>query len=255
VAVDAPNPVAAGTYHVGIIATNQGRTETGTVTVVVENDKPTAKAPSGALTTGRLATSTVPVTVSWPAGSDPTSGIGGYETQASLAGAAAWTGTVATGATVRSATRSVAFGKSTDLRVRARDGAGNFSPWVASTVPVRPVIVNERTSSVKYSSGWTNTSNSLAYAKTLKSASRTGATATYKFTGRGIGVAFTTGPSRGSVAVYVDGVLIKNVSLKASKSASRQILFARAFANGAHTIKVRSRTKSMVQIDAFIVAK
>ena len=129
IAVVAPDPVPAGTYRVGIAATNQGRTETGTVTVVVDNDKPTVGAPYANLRPGTLGTSTVPVTLAWPFGSDPTSWVASYEAETSLAGGS-WTGHTSVGATTRTLLRTAALGRSTKVRVRARDGAGNIGNYV-----------------------------------------------------------------------------------------------------------------------------
>ena len=46
-----------------------------------------------------------------------------------------WTGTIVTSGSVRSVVRNLAFGSSYQFRVRARDAAGNWSTWAATSVP------------------------------------------------------------------------------------------------------------------------
>ncbi len=255
ISVKVPSSVSSGTYRVGVSATNQGRTETGTVTVVVESDKPTVPAPVGVLRTGRLNTSTVPISISWPAGSDRTSGVGGYQFEASVDGAA-WSGLTWASVSTRTLTRSLRFAHSTDLRVRARDNAGNYGDWVPTANPVRPSVVDDRSGAVAYTGSWSRTASSAAYARSLHSARYTGATASYTFTGRGAGVVFQTGKLAGSVDVYVDGVLAKTaLSLRATATHGRQILFATSLGYGKHTIKVRTRNLSLVQLDGFIAVR
>ncbi len=254
IAVVAPDPVPAGTYRVGIAATNQGRTETGTVTVVVDNDKPTVGAPYANLRPGTLGTSTVPVTLAWPFGSDPTSWVASYEAETSLAGGS-WTGHTSVGATTRTLLRTAALGRSTKVRVRARDGAGNIGNYVESTVPVLPVVVDERSSAVKYHGTWKATTSSSAYGRTLRGASTKGATATFTFTGRAVGVVFPTAWSRGSVEIWVDGHLTNLVYLRTSASRSRQIKATRLLTYGPHTVVVRTRGSMLVQLDGFVVLK
>ena len=56
-----PKPTRAGTYHINIGATNQGRIQSTTATVVVENDLPSAKAAAVTfLAKGKTGTSSLP---------------------------------------------------------------------------------------------------------------------------------------------------------------------------------------------------
>ena len=253
IAVDVPDPVPAGTYHVGISATSQGRTDSGTVTVVVDNDKPTVGTPYASLRKGTLGTSTVPVTLAWPFGSDPTSWVGKYEVETRLDGGA-WAGHATTAATTRAVNRTAALARTTTIRVRATDGAGNIGDWTESGA-VRPTVVDERSSAVTYHGTWAKTTSSSAYAHTLRGAKQKGATATFTFTGRGVGVVFPTAWSRGSAEIWVDGVLTNVVYLRTSASLSRRILVTRSMASGTHTVMVKTRGSMLVQLDGFIVLK
>ncbi len=86
-------------------ATNQGRTDYVNVPVTVVADDPTAGAPVGYLTYGVQLGSTVQVRVAWPAATDPSSTIAGYEVQTSINGGT-YGYTVATSASVREVLRS-----------------------------------------------------------------------------------------------------------------------------------------------------
>jgi len=253
ITVHAPDPVPAGTYRVGISATSMGRTDTGTVTVVVDNDKPSVGAPYANLRAGSLGSSSVPVTLAWPFGSDPTSWVGKYEVETRL-DSGAWTGHATTSATTRAITRTAALNRITTIRVRATDGAGNVGNWVQSP-GLRPTVVDERSSAVRYTGTWKATTSSSAYGRTLRGTTTKGATATLSFTGRSVGVVFPTAWSRGSVEIWVDGALTNVVYLRTKASHSRQIMMFRLLNNGTHSVVVKTRGSMLVQLDGFVVIK
>ncbi len=88
---------------------------TTTLTVNVVEDDPTAKAPVASLELGsKMMLNAVLVDVTWPAATDPTSPIAGYEVQRSVGGAA-WGPTVALAASQRSATFIAGFNTTVPL--------------------------------------------------------------------------------------------------------------------------------------------
>ena len=90
-----PEGHAEGRYEIGVRATNQGRTATPSVPVDVVTDVPTARAPVVSLASGgTMGMTDSRVTVSWPAATDPSSAIAGYELQTSVDGGA-WARTLA----------------------------------------------------------------------------------------------------------------------------------------------------------------
>ena len=90
---DRPDVGAAGTYEFTITGTNQGRTASIVAEVTVGRDLPTALAPTSARvkTNVALNATSAPTVISWPAASDLSSTIAGYEFQWSRDGGA-WTG-------------------------------------------------------------------------------------------------------------------------------------------------------------------
>ena len=153
--VTAPPSVAAGTYEFTITGTNQGRSASIVAEVTVGRDLPTALAPD--LGPGederRPQRQLRAHVITWPAASDLSSSIAGYESQWSRDGGD-WTGTLATSASVRTVVRNLAFNSSYQFRVRARDAAGNWSTWAATSVPYRVTHTSDRSPSVRYSSSW-----------------------------------------------------------------------------------------------------
>jgi hypothetical protein len=78
----------------------------------------------------------------------------------------------------------------------------------------------------------------------------------YRFTGSSIGWIAAKGPTRGSAAVYVDGVYAGTVSLYSSTTTTRVVAFARNFgANGTHTLRIvvsGTAGHPRVDVDAFV---
>ena len=93
--VTVPKGTPAGSYSIGVRGTNQGRNVVLNLPVTVVSDDPTATIPYGAIQVG-VATghSWANVRVLWPAATDPTSPIAGYELQRSQDGGP-WGATIA----------------------------------------------------------------------------------------------------------------------------------------------------------------
>ena len=101
-----------------------------------------------------MATSALPTRVAWPAATDPSSPINGYEVQVSVNGGA-WANTLATTSAQREVVYPLAFDTTYKFRVRALDTAGNWGTWVESAITTRVHPYDDRSSSVVRSSGWT----------------------------------------------------------------------------------------------------
>jgi hypothetical protein len=251
-----PKPTPSGTYHITVTGTNQNRSEATTVNIVVENDLPIAKAAVASIvTTSQVGSTTAPVTLAWPSATDATSAIAGYEVQLRKNGGA-WGSTTSTKPSVRSLTKTLAFDASYDIRVRARDGAGNWSQWVQTPSSFHATVVDDRRTSIAYSASWVKTTSTPAIGDTLRLSRSLGAKINYTFTGRGISVVAPTGAGRASLAVRIDGTLVKTVSLKTSSTHHRRVVFTTAFASsGTHQITLEIVTSGSAQLDAFVVAK
>jgi subtilisin len=249
--VQVPPSTPAGSYMVQVSGTEHGRTRTFSRSIVVENDQPTAAPPTVALLQGASFNQlTAAVRVSWPAASDPSSPIVGYQHQMSVDGGA-WGATGST-ATVRSIEVRLSAGKAYRFRVRARDEAGNWSPW-AEGAAIRVGAVQDSSTAVRYSAGWTRIANSYASGGTLTYGSKAGATARVTLTGRQVALVAPVGSTRGTARIYVNGVHVANVSLYSATSVSRRVVWVGTFAtSAARTIEVRLYGGKRVDIDAFL---
>ncbi len=257
--VTIPLGTSPGQYILRVNGTNQGRTDYVNVPITVVSDDPTASPPVAYLKYGVRLTSTVVVRVAWPAATDPSSTIGAYQVETSLDGGA-YGSTVTLGGDVHELIRTVALGGSSyRFRVRAQDTAGNWSPWATAVSPTRVYVVDDRSSSIVYSGSWSRILYRYAQAGTITRSSQVGAKATMRFTGRGVAIVAPRNLYRGSIDVYLDGVFVKTLILRATPSVSRQVIIARAWTSvGTHTIQIRIRggnAYNLVDLDAFLVDK
>lgn len=251
-----PNPTHAGTYHIDVTASNQGRVLSTRATVVVENDLPTAKAATVAFVAkARTGTGSIPAVVTWSAATDKTSAIAGYEVQFRK-NAGAWFTVKSTSGTVHSFARSLAFNATYEVRVRARDAADNWSPWAQTPAPFRASLIDDRHSSVKYTTSWVKTTSSGAIARTLHRSTSLHAKINYTFTGRAISAVGPLGPGRAKVRVSIDGVYQATVDLRRSGTYHRRMFYTKAFtSSGTHRITLEIVSSGRVQLDAFVVLK
>ena len=221
-----------------------------------------SKATTVALRTGTAlssaaATSAVPVVLSWLAADEALgSGLDHYTLERKV-NTGAWTGVaLATPLTVSLATTMPSSG-TVAYRVTAYDAAGNST--VSATATLTPRITQQTSTLVKWAGTWTLYKAASLSGGSDKYAKAKGATATYVFTGRSIGVVAMKGTGRGSVKVYLDGVLKATVSLYRASSQYRVVVWQQAFAaSGKHTVKlvvVGTAGRPRVDVDAFVVVK
>ena len=219
---------------------------------------PTAFAPNTqVLTVGSvLGTSAVSATIGWPVATDDASGIASYDLQQQINGGA-WT-TVLSGTTVRSVARALTIDAAYKFRVRARDRAGNLSPYLegASLTPKR---FQETTGLATYTGSWALSSSSSWSGGKTKYATKANAAVSFTFIGRAVAVVAPKSRTRGSVRVYVDNVYQGPLSLYRSPSASRMLVYGTSWtANGTHTVKfvvVGTAGRPRVDIDAWVVLR
>jgi hypothetical protein len=149
-------------------------------------------------------------------------------------------------------------GRTYHVKVRGLDGHGNATAY--STVRTAHVPVDDRSSAVTYSAGWSSVSSAARYAggyrvTTTPGASVSGSFETSRFTLIGDRCA-----SCGRLSVYVDGVLKATVDTYAATTKARQVLWTgAAFATvKPHTIKVvASGTpgRPRVHVDGVVLAR
>jgi len=255
VSVSVPPGTPAGSYPVTITATNWGRVQTATGTVTVVHDIPTASSPTLWARRSTLGSSSLPAVVTWPAASDLSSSIDGYEIETSADGVS-WGATRAVSGSTRSLGLTLPSGSSIWTRLRARDAAGNWSEWVEAG-PSSYGLVQDSSSSVRWSGTWVRYSATSASGGTARYSTRAGASASYTFTGTGVALVMPKGPTRGQARVYLDGTLAGTISLYRSTGASRQIVFSKTWPTaGSHSITVQvvgTRGRPRVDLDAIVV--
>jgi subtilisin len=253
VPVRVPAGSISGPTRITIIGDEHGITHRTTATIDVDSDTPTAKTPTRSIAVhAMLGTSSVPAIVAWPAATDPTSGIAGYEVQRQI-DAGAWTTIASTAA--RSVAVNELGNRTYRYRIRARDGAGNWSAWVVSA-PAWSGAVQETSPAIRWTGPW----QQYLYANASRGATRwsatNGARGVLTFSGRGIAFASPLGPTRGHAAIYVDGVYRTTVSLFRSTGLSRVIVYATTFtALGTHRIEIRVAGSRRVDVDAFVILR
>ncbi|HUQ78917.1 MAG TPA: S8 family serine peptidase [Patescibacteria group bacterium] len=251
--VNVPSGVAPGTYLVTVVADEHGTSRSTDATIVVDGDRPVARIPTAApLVRSVVGSTSVVSRVTWPAATDASSDIVGYELEASVDGDA-WTATASTPATTRAANVTQTTGHSYRFRVRARDSVGSWSDWATGATDTSS-LVSDRSTAVSYSGTWKKALYSLATNGCTTYATAAGARARLTFSGRAVALIAPVGPTRGSATIYVDGVSRGSVGFHGTSGKSRLIMFSTAFASlGSHTIEVRVAGNGRVDVDGFVI--
>jgi subtilisin len=252
--VTVPFATADGSWNLTVTGDEHGNARSTTVKLGIVSDDPVARPPSASTRVkDQLGTSTVPVVVWWPLATDKTTGIAGYELQVSVDGGA-WLA-AATTSTIHSIARRETVGHAYAYQVRARDGAGHWSPWAVGPTAT-PVLLQDTAGAVSYAGTWRRASLSSASGGTTTWSSTGGARAGTTFWARGIAVVAPTGPTRGAAWLYVDGVFRASLSFRSSTSRSRVVMYSLNFpTRGTHTITMRLSGSGRVDLDAFVILR
>jgi len=236
------NEVVPGSHTVciraidGVANTSDG---TACATFTVHDiTPPVATAPLQAILAGAtIGTSTVPVRLSWT-GSDPYGSVARYEFARST-NDGPFKSIALTTRTATTSTRSLAPGTSRyRFRVRAIDAAGNVGEWQYG--PAFQVRLLQDTSAVlRYAGGWVKSHASTASGGHLRSTTMRNASVRTTFSGRAVAWVAPRGPTRGSARIYIDGALVRTVSLRSGSTSARRIVFSMSWDSpGSHTIKI-----------------
>lgn len=193
--------------------------------------------------------------VSWPAASDPLTGVVGYALRRGTSDG--WTDVPTSGVTTK-ATTSLRFGAAHTYRLRATDGAGNVG-GPADSAAFTPTLYGETSALATYGSGWSASSATSATGGRLRTSYQAGASMSITFTGRTIALVAPTGRSRGVFRVIVDGSYAKTVDLGASSSKAQVVVFSRSWTtSAAHTVRVEvigTPGRARVDIDGFVIVR
>jgi hypothetical protein len=118
-------------------------------------------------------------------------------------------------------------------------------------------LVEDNSTSVRYSAGWQTALDPSASGGTTHFASAYGASAKLDFTGRSVAWVAPVGGLRGKARIYIDGVAAARVDLGAGTAQPRRIVFARNWtAVGAHSIRIKvlgTLGRPRVDLDGLVV--
>ena len=251
--VTVPPDTESGTYTVTITASDGTRQRTSTFPVSVDSVAPTASAAVVGLRAGTVLGSMGGI-ATWSPARDPAGSITRYEVRWRMDGSLG--PTTALSGTSRQVTRTVAIGHTYTLRVRARDAAGNWSPWVESA-PLAPTLSEESSKTLVRSSGWTHYRLTKMSGGWSYYATRHGSTITRTFTGRAIALVAPRSAKRGKASIYIDGAYVGTVDLYRSDPLFRVLVYTRSWSSaGAHSLKIvvqSTKNRPRFDVDAFVI--
>jgi subtilisin family serine protease len=201
-----------------------------------------------------IGTTSTSMAIAWPAATDA-SGIESYRIRYRKAGTTTWT-TLAGATTALSATASLTYSQPYELQVTARDRGANST---TTTVAFTPTRYTESSSLATYTGSWSLVESSNYQGGKARATTTAGRKVSYAITGRSIAWIAATGPTRGSAKVWVDGVYTGSVSLHASTTSYRKVVWSRSWTTaGAHTVTlvvVGTSGHPRVDVDAMVVAR
>jgi hypothetical protein len=234
---------------------SQGRVAVFAGTASGDVTAPTVTAPVATLLGSGAVHPLVPVRITWT-GKDAATGIGRYEVQRQV-DTGAWlpTGGVPT---ATGATHGLATGHDYRYRVRAVDGAGNWSAWrYGPTFKLKGF--SEGHGKIVYGGKWSLSSSTVWWAGAARYATSNGASASLTFTGREVLWVGATGLTRGVARIYVNGTLVKSVDFGSQIENRAVIVFRKVWSTDAtRTIRIVVRGTSgrpRIDLDGFVVMR
>jgi subtilisin family serine protease len=257
VSITIPAKTPSGGYVVVIQAGDGARTRTAEIRLRVDSDRPVVAVPTlSPRTATTFATTSFAGRGRWTA-TDATSGVSRYEASWRVDGGT-WSTPVSLAATRRYLDRTMYKGHKYELRVRARDVAGNVGSW-ASEPAYAWLVVQDTSASLTRSGVWRTAIRDVWSGGSSSYATAAGATTTRAFTGRAIAWVSGVGPTRGAARVWIDGVRVATVSTYAASRSFRRIVFATAWpVSATHTITIEvagTADRPRVDLDALIVGR
>jgi hypothetical protein len=198
---------------------------------------PSTTGPIRSLVTGSALSSGKPlVRFSWT-GNSVGSTVDHYELALSTDGGAY--ATVASPLASPSLTRALATGHSYRARARAVDALGNIGAWAYGTA-FKLSAYQESSGAIHWLGTWHASSSTSNWGGRDRYSTAAGAKASLTFTGRSFAWVGSVGPTRGYAKVYVNGVLVKTINLRAATNANRRILYTAAWSTAkSRTVTIR----------------
>ncbi len=113
-----------------------------------------------------------------------------------------------------------------------------------------------RESKAAYAGGWRTAHNRHALGGEERIAKRAGAGATFRVSGRSVGVVARRAPHRGRMAVYVDGTLRSIISLGSRRNHGPAVVWHKTFADrGTHLVRIERVGGKRIGLDGLVVLR
>ena len=224
-------------------------------TIILDTVSPTAPGAPVHKLSGTASKKSIPVRLTWAAGSDAQSGVQGYIVQRSING-----GAYSTIGSPTAPSLHVALAKATTYRFRIAtvDHAGNLSSFVRGP-SFKTARYSEASSTVRYAGKWSTASSSTYIGGKAHVAKVRRASATFTFTGKQVAWVSRSGSSSGKARVYVNGKYVKTINLHASTTTNRKLAFTQAWSKSAtRTVRIVVRGTAghpRVTVDGFLVLR
>ena len=197
----------------------------------------------------------VPVKLTWCGVLAKQASLRSYKVYQSTNGGGTFATTPIINSTATSSTRAVKTSTSYVWRVKTTDTKDSA---IADLLTTRIRRFQEKSSAIKYSSGWKTSSSRKYSGGKEKTVTKKGARATLTVTGvRQFAIVASKAKNRGKFKVYVDGVRVtaSAVDQHKKKTAYRRVLYVGSIpgdTSATHRIQIRTTTKARVDLDAIL---
>jgi serine protease len=220
------------------------------ISALASTSKPALNKPTATFQTGSSIAGTIPTVVQWSA--SDASGITAYKVWRSVAGGA-FTPISLSGATARARLFNLTPRQQYAFAVMARNAKGSWSD--IKVVVVTPRVVQDRDPRVKYGAGWRTITDAQSLGGTRHRTNARGVQAKITFTGNQLMFVAKRTPTRGVVAIYIDGKLRERVPLAGPELPAWAVRTYRWPTTGPHTFAVVSPADGKpADVDAFITS-
>ncbi|HVE62736.1 MAG TPA: transglycosylase SLT domain-containing protein [Mycobacteriales bacterium] len=192
-------------------------------------------APTYALESGADAAATIGFTAADPS---PGAGLQRVEVSSRLACAeCTWTAPLRASRSATTARVPLSGAGAHEVRVRAVDNAGHYSPWSTA----RPVVVprDDTAPELTYDEGWQTQPVEGSWLGSVHSATRPGASMSTTADATRFAVIGTRTPDGADLEIWLDGVMVAVVNPRSDTVAHRQVLWEGTAVPGQHHLAVR----------------
>lgn len=188
-------------------------------------------------------------------GADAGSGVASFQLQRRV-GDGAWRNVRLEHPRARVARITVDPRRATQVRVRARDGAGNLSPWATSRVVTKVV---RQSGAARLKGSWRLVESKEASGGTLHRALGSTQEVSFAFRGRSVAIVAPTGRRKGIVRIRVEGRPVARIDLERLPDSGGRVIWTRSWhANRDRQVGLVVESTpggSSVDVDAFLVLR